>query len=151
MKIILSYSEEYNDICVVEVLPDGTDALAAFRRHAVERAQELLGIPEEEALKAVEDGGDDDFMYYEYEGSAAATISMSNGCEILQLKDIPMPEGTDAPSDPYKAGILAKHQKAMDGDEYYFAQVAGPAGAPINLDREALELLKEYYSGNLRK
>lgn len=49
--------------------------------------------------------------------------------------------------DVYKVDMINKHLKAQEEDEYYFVQVTGIAGKNINLDREALLLLKEYYEG----
>lgn len=49
--------------------------------------------------------------------------------------------------DAYKVDIIDKHLKAQAEDEYYLVQVTGSAGKNINLDKEALLLLKEYYEG----
>ena len=49
--------------------------------------------------------------------------------------------------DPYKVDIIEKHISAMRTDEYYLAQLCGPAGKNINLDEGALQLLKKYYAG----
>ena len=46
--------------------------------------------------------------------------------------------------DAYKANIIKQHIEATKNDEYYFAQVTGNAGKPINLDESALTLLKNY-------
>ena len=50
--------------------------------------------------------------------------------------------------DAYKANIIKQHIEATKNDEYYFAQVTGSAGKPINLDESALTLLKNYYEGH---
>ena len=52
--------------------------------------------------------------------------------------------------DQYKVNIIKQHIEAMGNDEYYFAQVVGNAGKPINLSKGALILLRQYYEGTLR-
>ena len=47
----------------------------------------------------------------------------------------------------YKVGWIDEHLKAMDEDFYYHSQLTGFAAKPINLDKNALEILKAYYSG----
>ncbi len=53
--------------------------------------------------------------------------------------------------DLYKVGMIVKHLKAQTDDEYYLVQVTGNAGKPINLDKDALLLLKKYYEGKYCK
>ncbi len=50
--------------------------------------------------------------------------------------------------DPYKVKIIESHLEQMGKDTYYHPQLAGMAGKNINLDRGALELLKDYYERN---
>ena len=49
--------------------------------------------------------------------------------------------------DTYKVNVINQHIEAAKADEYYTAQLTGKAGKPINLDNDALQLLKEHYEG----
>ena len=49
--------------------------------------------------------------------------------------------------DAYKVDQINQHIEAAKADEYYTAQLTGKAGKPINLDNDALLLLKEHYEG----
>ena len=48
--------------------------------------------------------------------------------------------------DPYKVDILNKILHGMDNDEYYLPRLKGDDTKAIYLDREAIELLIDYYS-----
>ena len=47
----------------------------------------------------------------------------------------------------YKVSQIEKHLDAAVLDEYYNAQLTGAGAKPINLDSNALKILKAYYSG----
>ena len=47
----------------------------------------------------------------------------------------------------YKISQIDKHLQAMEIDSYYMAQLSGAEGKAINLDKEALILLKRYFQG----
>ncbi len=49
--------------------------------------------------------------------------------------------------DPYKVNQIDKHLEASSSDEYYNPQLTGAGAKPINLDDNALKILKAYYSG----
>ncbi len=48
--------------------------------------------------------------------------------------------------DPYKVDILNKILHGMNTDEYYLARLKGDDTKAINLDKESIELLIDYYS-----
>lgn len=48
--------------------------------------------------------------------------------------------------DPYKVDILNHILDRMDNDEYYLARLKGDDTKSINIDREAIELLIDFYS-----
>lgn len=47
----------------------------------------------------------------------------------------------------YKTSQINKHIDAMGDDFYYMPQLAGVLADPISLDKNALKILKAYYSG----
>lgn len=48
--------------------------------------------------------------------------------------------------DRYKVQILNQILDGMDNDEYYLARLKGDDTNAINIDREAIELLIDFYS-----
>ena len=52
-----------------------------------------------------------------------------------------------AAADDYKVMHIDKHLRALKEDDYYLAQLKGPAGKNINIDKGALLLLRAYYEG----
>lgn len=52
--------------------------------------------------------------------------------------------------DLYKANIIMEHIKKMGSDDFYLVRLKGDSKElnPINIDREALEMLLQYYLGH---
>lgn len=51
--------------------------------------------------------------------------------------------------DPYKADVIRGEMEKIKEDEYYQVKLKGDTGKAINLDMEALRILKMYYNGYL--
>ena len=52
--------------------------------------------------------------------------------------------------DKYKVEIINEHIKALAEDEYHLAQLSGGHFKNINLDENALILLRQYYEGKIK-
>lgn len=53
--------------------------------------------------------------------------------------------------DRYKSDIIRNNMWKMDEDPYYLVRLKGDDNRAINLDENALRLLKAYYDGKITK
>lgn len=53
--------------------------------------------------------------------------------------------------DDYKVKIIDECLSGMEKDEYYIVRLKGDSSFAINLDKDALLLLRDYYSGKEEK
>lgn len=51
--------------------------------------------------------------------------------------------------DQYKAEIIQKEMDKIKDNQYYMVQLKGDTGKAINLDLEALRILRFYYEGRM--
>ncbi len=89
MKQIISYNEEYIDLCAVCVIPDDMNAAEAFRGFVRKRVSELLDITEKEADERMNAECDYAVNYNVYGSDASAWIDYGNYMEFIRMTDVP--------------------------------------------------------------
>ena len=78
----------------------------------------------------------------QFDGESYLPADTEDNPDEIDLEYLPPKE-----SDPYKARLIQEPMEKRERDRHYRVQLRGtPAGSVINVSRQALQLLLDYYS-----
>lgn len=87
MKQIISFNDEYQNLCVASVIPDNEDPVEAFRSFIRQRIMGLLSVSADEAEELINGSNTDEVSYND--DPLCAAITFSSDSEYLSVEDVP--------------------------------------------------------------
>ena len=87
MTQIITYNEEYQNLCVACAIQDNEDQAAVFRAYVKQRIMELLSVSDREAEELINGSNPDEVSYND--GPLCAAITFSGDSEYLSVEDVP--------------------------------------------------------------